>query len=815
MNIGQTSSIRESAVDFVYSLLLNTYLVELNAGERLAKLPQRDATLRNKLQETGARQWIHVELDKRSLYIPTEYSSITGRHKYRFPILCATKDKLTDVSIYEFIRFIFEALQLHAECKDLCFRVRVESCIRNLASILELRQGDRITAIHSAYASFIETEQALLLGHAMHPLAKDRSGFTDEDLQRYSPEFERSFQLHYFLCAPQLFEEQHVGVSSPSGAFREAAAGASSMPAAVLDLLTKHSDWKLIPLHPWEAKFQLSEDSTRKLLVQGLLLDLGQFGSLFHATSSLRTVWSPEFPFMLKFSLHAKLTNSVRINHPWELPIGISITRLLRTEWGKGIALEFPEIEFIHDPAYYTIRASEDGEFIDGFSTIVRHNPFVAGTSGNIALLASLCQDGIDGNPSRLANIVTTDAMARGISIGESSALWFERYLAVFLHPLIQIYSRYGLALEAHQQNILLALDARGFPTRSYFRDNQGYFIREGKRREVERHVPDFGKDCFLVHSEEHINPKFTYYLIINNLVGVISAMGREGIAKETDLIKLAEHCLESMRPDDESGLISHILDSAFWTIKGNLSMSVADMNEATQPIERPAVYLPYPNPFLIGRHLSRRITAPSPGEIVRSRYVEEHDLTLSLRLFDQARDLPTYHHWFHQDYAQTFWKMADSIEALDVSYNAQQSSLHSRAYTGLRDGEPEFAVEFYWAPRDLVGRYYDVQPGDYGLHLLIAPPEVPKRNFSLHVLFLCLDFLFSDPRVRRVICEADRRNMAMDHLLQRAGFRSLGIIQLPEKEAHLTCCTRESFHEKQCALHAATYLASGPSAVA
>lgn len=799
------SSSGQYATQLIYGALLNTYFQEFQKGALLDSAPQWDTRLVARLAATGVEQWMRVEIDFLEIYCPLTYHSATGRHAYAFPVLCLDRksDGIDELSLDDFTAIVVQELELPLGSAEAnCFGRRLAACVRNLAAILEHRRRDGARLPSRIAASFIETEQALILGHAMHPLAKDRSGFTLDDLRQYSPEFERPFQLHYFLCAPRLFVEQHHGSESASERLRCTIRENPTTPLTVRELLMERKDWKLFAAHPWEALYQLSTRSVRTLIDQADLIDLGRIGPVFHATSSLRTAWSPEVPFMLKFSLHAKLTNSIRVNHAWELPIGIYIARLLDTNWGRTIAREFPEVELIPDPSYYSLCAGEGGELLEGFSTIVRHNPFGNGTATrNIALLASLCQDGLFGGASRLANITNEYAKTHRTSVATAAMLWFKQYLAVFLRPLIQIYSRYGLALEAHQQNILLGLDENGFPCKTYFRDNQGYFIREGKRAEVQRFVPDFGEGCFIVHSEDHINPKFTYYLIINNLLGVIAAKGRAGVAKETDLISAAQDCLETLRPEDQSGLVSYILDSVFLTLKGNLSMSVLDMNEATQPIERPAVYLPYPNPFLFRKHYSQRILAPRPAHIVRTRYLAEHGATLYLRALDYERDLPLYHSWFHQDYAKPFWNMADPLEKLEVSYREQQSSLHSRAYTGLIDGDGVFAVEFYWAARDVIGRYYNVRPGDYGLHLLIAPSEMPKRNFSLHVLFLCLDFLFSDARVTRAVCEADQRNAAMDRLLERAGFRSQGIVRLPKKQAHLTSCTRESFRAKEATL--------------
>lgn len=52
------------------------------------------------------------------------------------------------------------------------------------------------------------------------------------------------------------------------------------------------------------------------------------------------------------------------------------------------------------------------------------------------------------------------------------SLAWFERYLACAVEPLIRLCDDHGVALKAHQQNNLLDVGT-GYPTASYYRDNQ------------------------------------------------------------------------------------------------------------------------------------------------------------------------------------------------------------------------------------------------------------------------------------------------------------------------------------------------------
>ncbi len=777
----------ELAEQLTLTALLNTYLREFGPATFLREIPRHDAQLAALMRSHGPATWLRIEWEHQDscLYVPLAYYSSTGQHAYALPVFGRTLASVGPLHPLPLAALAALLSRAAGSRTPAIFAARLRASTYNLSRIVAA------APVPSAgLPPFMQSEQALRLGHAMHPLSKDRQGFDEADLLAYSPEFGRAFQLVYFLAHPAVVQAQEVGPPTVQAALRAALLADADLPAAARVALLTHPDWQLLPVHPWEARQLPGQPAVAKLLAAGQLLPLGAAGPACYATSSVRTVYAPGLPFMLKLSLSAKLTNSVRLNHAWELPLGVQVMALLHSAWGRSVGRDFPTVEFIPDPAYLAL--CDGAELIPAFSTIVRHNPFPPGDTRRVVLLATWAEV-LPGRASDLAQVLRAWAATTGEPLLAVGGRWFDAYLRVLLEPLLGIYSRYGLALEAHQQNILLELNEVGWPVKVFFRDNQGYFFRAGKAAELAAHVPGFGEGCYLVHAEEHINPKYAYYLLLNNLLGLIASMGRQGLATEADLLARTAACLEAQRPTDETGLVAYLLDATFWETKGNLRMSLTDMNEATQPVEAPAIYLPYPNPFLRVRHHAAALLNPVPGgPVVASRRVAEYDgATLALRPFCAATDLLPYHQWMNEPYAQPFWQLHGPLENLETHYLSLQAAPDAAVYTGLLDGEPSFTLEVYWAPGDLVGRYYDAQPGDYGLHLLLAPATRRRPRFSRHVLRLCLELLFADPRVTRVICEADRHNASMARLLARAHFQFQHYVQLPEKEASLTTCTR------------------------
>jgi RimJ/RimL family protein N-acetyltransferase len=167
---------------------------------------------------------------------------------------------------------------------------------------------------------------------------------------------------------------------------------------------------------------------------------------------------------------------------------------------------------------------------------------------------------------------------------------------------------------------------------------------------------------------------------------------------------------------------------------------------------------------------------------------------TFALRPLAPDGDAELVHDWVSRPYAQ-YWGMQNlDVAGVAEAYREIVEAEHSAAYLGYFEGEPSFILETYRPDGEPVGKHYAVQPGDRGMHILIAPPRERLPDFTWHVFRVILDFLFSDPAVERIVVEPDATNEAIHRLNRRAGFRYQGNIELPEKTASLAFCTRDDY---------------------
>lgn len=167
---------------------------------------------------------------------------------------------------------------------------------------------------------------------------------------------------------------------------------------------------------------------------------------------------------------------------------------------------------------------------------------------------------------------------------------------------------------------------------------------------------------------------------------------------------------------------------------------------------------------------------------------------TFAVRPLDPLSDAELVHGWVTHPKA-SFWMMGDArLQDVEREYMAIASHPHHDAFIGLHDGEPAFLMERYDPAEVELKGLYEAEPGDIGMHFLVAPTDTPLHGFTLAVITAVMRELFTDPSVLRVVVEPDVRNGAVHALNKAVGFEVLREITKPEKTALLSACTREQF---------------------
>ncbi|WSX57762.1 iron transporter [Streptomyces sp. NBC_00986] len=488
---------------------------------------------------------------------------------------------------------------------------------------------------------FLSAEQALLLGHPLHPTPKSREGLSETEARLYSPELRGSFPLHWLAVAPSVLATDSAWTER--GRPVPAAHLTARLAGSELPLPEGHA---ALPLHPWQWREIQHRTDIAALLDVGLLQDLGTHGAPWHPTSSVRTVHRSGAPAMLKLSLGLRITNSRRENLRKELHRGVEVHRLLRTGLSQQWHAAHSGFDIVRDPAWLAVDALDEcgadskgsgsdrvghGERdarvpLAGIDMVIRHNPFSASDdvsciAGLVALRPYAGRSASVGGPaatshtnqtdhsasgapllrSRLAEVVTGLAARTGRSRGAVAAEWFLRYLEQVVRPVLWLDSEAGIALEAHQQNTLLLLNGEGWPVGGRYRDNQGYYFRASRRAELDARLPGIGEHSDTFVSDEVTDERFAYYLAINNVLGLIGAFGSQRLADERLLLSAFRRFLGDVASGParlRTSLPARLLDSPVLRCKANLLTRLHGLDELIGPVDTQSVYVTIANPL-------------------------------------------------------------------------------------------------------------------------------------------------------------------------------------------------------------------------
>ena len=446
------------------------------------------------------------------------------------------------------------------------------------------RYLDAADGTPSSPAGFIAAEQSLYFGHPLHPTPKSLQGMTDWQQAAYAPELRGRFQLTYFAATADL-----VRADSASGPV-----------ASIVESLLEDDAGRviagdgeiLLPMHPLQVEALMLEPAVRELMALGHIRHLGPAGPAFTATSSVRTVYSDAVAWMPKFSLPVRITNSKRVNRRHELEAGVAVARLFQR---AGINTFDPHMGFLHDSAYLTL--DFPGQAESGFEVIFRENPFRA--DDPVVTVSALTAEPRPGGSSLFQSVIKCVARDHDISVRQACRRWFECYLDCALDPLVKLYDRFGVALEAHQQNSLLDLSQQGLPSRYLYRDSQGFYLSNGFKARWYGLVPEIVQIRGLFFDDREIRERFSYYLIVNQIFSVVARAGHDGLASEAELLGILRARLKTLAAELTGAggeFATGLLNKPTITAKANLAIRLQNVDELAA--DGSTIYTHFPNPL-------------------------------------------------------------------------------------------------------------------------------------------------------------------------------------------------------------------------
>ncbi|BAC71882.1 siderophore biosynthesis protein [Streptomyces avermitilis] len=178
---------------------------------------------------------------------------------------------------------------------------------------------------------------------------------------------------------------------------------------------------------------------------------------------------------------------------------------------------------------------------------------------------------------------------------------------------------------------------------------------------------------------------------------------------------------------------------------------------------------------------------------------------TVRILPLDPPADVDVVHGWVSEERA-AFWGMNGLTKEQVLEVYAHLDTLDTHhAFLAVKDGEPVALFQTYEPEADRVSECYQVEPGDIGVHLLLAPAGSGggRPGWSAALLTAFTSFVLVGLDRRRIVVDPDERNTKAIARFVRQGFVpgprvvlpeiDLPDVYLPEKRAQLAFLTREA----------------------
>lgn len=158
----------------------------------------------------------------------------------------------------------------------------------------------------------------------------------------------------------------------------------------------------------------------------------------------------------------------------------------------------------------------------------------------------------------------------------------------------------------------------------------------------------------------------------------------------------------------------------------------------------------------------------------------------LSLRPVNAERDAELIHSWVREKRAR-FWGMTDlTLQQVRELYGFLASTPTHHAWLIELNGTALGLFQTYEPHADVTGACYTVQPGDLGIHVLLAPTQHGVPGMTDAIGALIQGEIMRQGRTRRIVAEPDVSNHLALARLEATGFTPGPVIDLPHKSGRL-----------------------------
>lgn len=305
-------------------------------------------------------------------------------------------------------------------------------------------------------------EQAVVEGHHQHPCCRTRTGMSADEVLRYAPEWAPLVPLAVVAVPRHRCRTAGGDMSALLRAQHRQVADAA---AAVLP---DPDQYLLLPVHPWQLEHVI------RPRYSGAVVELPpEAGIPARPLMSLRTLAPAgnRLASHLKTAVDVQMTSAVRTVSAAAVHNGPALSALLAE---VGARENF-------DGTFHVLAEQAAGCYV--------------GPDGPVRSLAAVAREPAERHAAPGEVVMPVAALSARCPMSGRPLLteltpdpegWLARYCALAAAPVLTLLTRWGIALEAHGQNLLVVL-RDGWPVRVLYRDFGG--VRVSSRRLAERGI--------------------------------------------------------------------------------------------------------------------------------------------------------------------------------------------------------------------------------------------------------------------------------------------------------------------------------------
>ncbi len=391
---------------------------------------------------------------------------------------------------------------------------------------------------------------ASFMDHPLYPTARAKLGFSIEDLIKYAPEYAQVFELRWLAI-----EKSKVQLTTEASSFWPTAAtfGLS---------LQRDEPHQFIPVHPFAYDFVqniLSQHNISYIKIETSYLKV-------RATLSVRTVALVDWPHIhikLPLNIRTLSTKNIRLIKPSTINDGAVVQSLLNDivmqdptlndylqlcdESFGGCVANLREVAFIVRTYPNTL---SDGRYL--FIPVASLNA----KKGAQSVIEQLCHDYYAGN----------------------LLCFLKQYFALQLHVHLKLAFKYGIALEANQQNSIIVIDKVTAKMQLLLKDNDAPRIHKNRLlntfANAQSHLQRI-QDVRILHDDESATLNMFNTIIWQlNIACIIEPLIQKNLLKRLDIYRVLQESLDQAMSDlglahtVQNSIRETLIESQFISIK-------------------------------------------------------------------------------------------------------------------------------------------------------------------------------------------------------------------------------------------------------